>query len=126
MTALVPYLAVLDARAAVLDYGSVLGAVERTEPVVVPDGRIGHAELVIGDALLYLADEFPELDLVAPRTRGGASATMHLTVPDPDGVVERARAAGWHVERPVADQPYGRTGVVVDPSGHRWMVQQGD
>jgi uncharacterized glyoxalase superfamily protein PhnB len=124
MTALVPYIAVLDARSAIAGYGRVLGAVERTEAVVMPDGRVGHAELDIGGSVLFLADEFPEIGLAAPRTRGGASASLHLTVPDPDAVVDRAREAGWEVERSVADQPAGRGGVVIDPSGHRWMIQQ--
>lgn len=119
-----PYLAVSDARAALRSYEQVLGAVPRGEPVVMTDGRVGHAELALGDAVLMLADEFPETGLLGPLARGGVSASQHLSVPDPDGVVERAGSAGWTVERPVRDDGYGRTGVVVDPYGHRWMVQE--
>ena len=117
------YLSVADARAALAFYAEAFGAVPRGEPYVLPDGRIGHAELDLGGSLLMLADEFPEMGLVGPLARGGVSASLHLTVPDVDAVVTRAVAAGATLEREVADAPYGRTGVVVDPAGHRWMVQ---
>jgi predicted enzyme related to lactoylglutathione lyase len=69
-----------------------------------------------------LAEEFPEMDLMAPVHRGGASQSLHLELPDPDTAVARAVARGAVLEQPVADGPYGRRGVVRDPSGHRWMV----
>ncbi|CAA9411660.1 MAG: Glyoxalase family protein [uncultured Pseudonocardia sp.] len=120
--ALTPYLAVTDARAAVDFYVAAFGAVRRDDPVVMPDGRIGHVEVALGDSVLMLADEFPEMGLAAPTTRGGVSQSLRLEVADPDAVVEAALAAGGVLERPVADAPYGRSGVVLDPSGHRWMV----
>ncbi len=120
--ALTPYLAVTDARAAVDFYVAAFGAVRRDDPVVMPDGRIGHVEVALGDSVLMLADEFPEMGLAAPATRGGVSQSLRLEVADPDAVVDAALAAGGVLERPVADAPYGRTGVVLDPSGHRWMV----
>lgn len=121
---LAPYLAVADARAAIAFYERAFGAVLAEEPVVMEDGRIGHAELDLGGARLMLADEFPELGLLGPVARGGVSATLHVTVEDADAVVARAVAAGAGVERALADGPAGlRTGVVRDPSGHRQMVQ---
>lgn len=120
---LTPYLAVADARAALDFYARAFGAVPRGEPIVMDDGRVGHAEVELGGALVMLADEFPEMGLVGPLARGGVTGSLHLAVPDVDAVVARAVEAGAVLERPVADSPYGRTGVVVDPAGHRWMVQ---
>ncbi|MGY1812726.1 VOC family protein [Blastococcus sp. SYSU D00820] len=122
MSPLVPYLAVPDARAAIAWYADALGAQTVGDPAVMDDDRIGHAELTVSGATLYLADEYPELGLSAPEP-GHVSVTLHLSVPDVDGVVQRAADAGATVERPPADAPYGRTGVVVDPFGHRWMLQ---
>ena len=121
---LTPYLAVVDARAAVAFYVDAFGATRRGDPVVMPDGRIGHAEVALGDSVLMLADEYPEMGLVAPANRGGPSQSLRLEVPDPDAVVAAAVAAGARLERAVADSPYGRGGVVLDPSGHRWMVSR--
>ncbi len=122
MTAeLTPYLAVRDARAAIAWYGEALGARLVGETVLMEDNRVGHAELDVAGARLYLADEHPELGLAAPGdTR---SVTLHLVVPDADAAVTRAADAGATVQRPAADSPYGRTGVVLDPFGHRWMLQ---
>jgi uncharacterized glyoxalase superfamily protein PhnB len=118
---LTPYLAVRDARAAIAWYGEALGARLVGEAVVMDDDRIGHAEIDVGGAAVYLADEHPELGLAAPgETR---SVSLHLAVPDADEAVKRAADAGATVERPAADSPHGRTGVVVDPFGHRWMLQ---
>jgi uncharacterized glyoxalase superfamily protein PhnB len=124
MHALTPYLAVTDAVAAVDFYVAAFGAVRRGDPIVMPDGRTGHVEVVLGDSVLMLADEFPEMGLAAPATRGGVSQSLRLEVTDPDAVVARAVAAGGTLERPVTDSPYGRGGVVLDPSGHRWMVSR--
>jgi predicted enzyme related to lactoylglutathione lyase len=88
----------------------------------MPDGRIGHAELEIGGGLLMLADEHPELGVVAPSPGQGATVTLHLSVPDVDAVAARAVAAGAALERPPADHPYGRNAVLRDPFGHRWLV----
>lgn len=119
---LTPYLAVVDARAAIEFYVAAFDAVPRGEPVVMPDGRVGHAELAIGDSVLMMADEYPELGLLAPVSRGGPTQTLHLDVTDPDGVVAGAVRLGATLERPVTDQEYGRSGVISDASGHRWMV----
>ncbi len=119
------YLAVNDARAALDFYVQAFGARRRGEPIVMPDGRIGHAELAIGDSVLMLADEFAELGLLSPRTRGGPSQSLYLRVSEPDAVDATMRAAveaGARLERAAADHDYGRNAVVVDPSGHRWMI----
>ena len=121
--ALTPYLVVADARTALAFYADAFGAVPRGEPYVEQDGRIGHAEVVVGGALIMLADEYPELGLLGPLARGGTSTTLHLELPDVDAVVARAVAAGGVLEREPSDAPYGRTGVVRDPAGHRWMLQ---
>ncbi|WP_433506404.1 VOC family protein [Pseudonocardia halophobica] len=120
---LTPYLAVPDAEAALDFYVDVFGAVRRGEPIVMPDGRIGHAEMALGDSVVMLAEEFPELGLRAPAP-DAVSVSLRLEVADPDAVVERAVARGAYLERPVTDSPYGRGGVVVDPAGHRWMVSR--
>jgi uncharacterized glyoxalase superfamily protein PhnB len=122
MAQLTPYLTVRDARAATSWYAEALGARVVGEPYVMDDDRIGHAELDVGGATLYLADEYPELGLAGPDD-GRVSVTLHLTVPDVDAAVERAAAAGATLERPPSDGPGGRTGVVVDPFGHRWLLQ---
>jgi uncharacterized glyoxalase superfamily protein PhnB len=119
---LIPYLAVRDARAAMAWYGDAFGAQVVGDPVVMDDDRIGHAELDVSGARLYLADEFPELGLAGPDD-GKVSVSMHLSVSDVDGCMASARSAGATVERAPADTPHGRTGVVVDPYGHRWILQ---
>jgi uncharacterized glyoxalase superfamily protein PhnB len=122
MAAVIPYLAVRDARAAMAWYADALGARVVGDPYVMDDDRIGHAELDVAGAPLYLADEYPELGLAGPE-EGRVSVTLHLAVPDVDAAVARCRAAGATIERPPTDAPYGRTGVLVDPYGHRWMLQ---
>jgi uncharacterized glyoxalase superfamily protein PhnB len=122
MSQLTPYLAVRDARAAIAWYSDALGARLIGDPYVMDDDRIGHAEVEVGGATLYLADAYPELGLVGPED-GRTSVTLHLTVGDADDAVARAAQAGATVERQPADAPHGRTGVVVDPYGHRWMLQ---
>jgi predicted enzyme related to lactoylglutathione lyase len=120
---LVPYLAVHDARAALDWYVDALGAEVVGEPIVMPDGRIGHAELRVSGATVYLADEHPEIDFVGPVGRGGTTVTLHLTVASADATVDAAVGHGAVLEQAPADEPYGRTGVVRDPFGHRWMMQ---
>ena len=122
MSGLTPYLAVRDARTAVAWYVDALGARLVGDPYVMDDDRIGHAEIEVSGTRCYLSDEHPELGLTAPEP-GRVSATLVLTVPDVDAAIARAAAAGARVERPARDEPYGRTGVVVDPYGHRWMLQ---
>lgn len=122
LTALTPYLAVDDSRRALKWYADAFGARQQGDPIVMPDGRIGHAQLVIGDAVLMFADEAEDLGLLSPRTRGGVSQSLLLQVPDVDRTVARAVGLGAELARAVADYPHGRNGVVLDPFGHRWMI----
>lgn len=122
--ALVPYLAVAGAAAAMDWYRDVLGAIE-TMRFVGDDGRVGHGELIIGGSPLMLADPYPEMSLFGPDHYGGTTVTLHLEVVDVDHTYGRAVEAGAASEREPADQPHGnRTAVIVDPFGHRWMVSQ--
>ncbi len=117
-----PYLAVADARGAIDWYRSVFGADLVGEPIIMPDGRVGHAELAIGTARLYLSDAHPEIGVVAPQLDAGSSVTLHLETADVDGTTERARTAAATIEREPADSPYGRMSGMRDPFGHRWML----
>jgi len=120
--AITPYLSVKGAAAAIEFYKRAFGATEVLR-MPRPDGRIGHAELTIGDSRIMLADEHPEIDFRGPQSLGGTPVHLHLYVPDVDAVVERAVGAGARLVRPVQDQFYGdRLGMVADPFGHVWSV----
>jgi PhnB protein len=118
-----PYLCVDGANAAIEFYGKVFGATERMR-MPAPDGRIGHAELQIGDAVIMLADEFPEMGAQSPKAIGGSPVTIMVYVEDVDAVFDRAVNAGAKVLQPVEDKFYGdRSGQFEDPFGHRWSVE---
>jgi uncharacterized glyoxalase superfamily protein PhnB len=119
---IIPYLMVDDARAAIEFYVEVFGADRVGDPIVMDDGRIGHAELCFGASTLYLADDFPEHDYLGPRARGGTTAMFHVRVPDADETYTHALAAGATAERPVVNQHGARMGSLFDPWGHRWTV----
>ena len=115
------YLIVRDSRAALAWYREVFGAEQTMEPIVMDDGKVGHVELRIGETTLQMADEFPEMGIVAPKGRSGVSFTVY--VPDVDATYERAVAMGAVGERPPEDQFYGdRAGWFADPFGHVWSV----
>jgi PhnB protein len=117
-----PYLYIAGAGAAIEFYCSVLGATERMR-MPGPDGKLGHAELEIGDSVIMLADENPDMDVQSPKALGGTPLSLHVYVEDADGVFERAIQAGAKALRPVEDQFYGdRSGQFEDPFGHRWNV----
>lgn len=117
-----PYLVVKNAARAISFYERAFGAKELLR-MPEPDGRIGHAELRIGDSRVMLADEFPEMGALGPQSIGGTPVTIHLYVEDVDAVVAGAVAAGARIDRPVADQFYGdRSGKLTDPFGHSWYV----
>jgi PhnB protein len=117
-----PYLLIGGASAAIDFYVRAFGAVEGLR-LTGPDGRIGHAEIRIGDSHLMLADEHPEMDFLGPQSRGGTCVTMYLYVADADAVFARAIAAGAKELRPLCDQFYGdRSGAVTDPWGHVWSI----
>jgi predicted enzyme related to lactoylglutathione lyase len=120
--AVVPYLIVTDARRALDWYRSVLGATLRSEPLVMADGRIGHAELSFGASPVFLADESPESNVAAPDPAARATVSLVVEVPDVDGSLRRALSEGASLERPAADYAHGRNAVIRDPFGHRWIV----
>ena len=115
------YLCVKGAVDAIEFYKTAFGATERYR-IPNPDGTLGHAELVIGTTILYLSDEWPEGNVYSPTTLGGTSTSLMLDVPDCDAVFQRALDAGATVDRPMKDEPYGRSGWLIDPFGHRWSV----
>jgi PhnB protein len=117
-----PYLAVDDAAGAIDYYTAVFGAKERVR-MDAPDGKIGHAELEIGDSLVMLSDAFPQSETRPPGELGGTSAGVFLYVEDVDAVVERSVKAGATVTMEVADQFWGdRFGSIKDPFGHVWSI----
>jgi PhnB protein len=117
-----PYVIVRDGAAAIAFYQKVFGARLRMK-LDAPGGKIGHAELEIGDSLIMLADEHPEMGALAPPTIGGTPVGLHVYLADVDAVAAKAIAAGATLKRPVADQFYGdRLGSIVDPFGHLWHI----
>jgi PhnB protein len=117
-----PYLIVNGAERALEFYKQAFGAVEIFRHKA-PDGKIGHAEVRIGDTVIMLADEFPDHDAHGPRKFGGSPVSLHMYCEDVDAVAAKAIAAGAKVKRPVADQFYGdRLGTLEDPFGHTWHV----
>ena len=117
-----PYLCVDGAAAAIDFYREVFGATERMR-MPAPDGKIGHAELQLGDSLIMLADEHPEIGVLGPKSIGGTPVTIHVYVEEVDDVFERAKKAGATETRPLENQFYGdRLGQFTDPFGHRWSV----
>jgi PhnB protein len=118
-----PYLIVDGAADAIDFYSAVLGAAQRGDRMQAPNGKIGHAELELGDSLIMLADESPDWGALGPRTVGGTPVTIHVYVEDVDDVFAKALAAGATEVRAVTDEFYGdRTGQFDDPWGHRWNV----
>ena len=117
-----PYLYVRGAARAIDFYKNAFGAIERTR-MPGPDGKIGHAELQIGDSMLMLSDENQQSQAKSPETVGGSSNGLVLYVENVDSVVDKAVKAGSKVLRPVADQFYGdRMGTILDPFGQMWSV----
>jgi PhnB protein len=117
-----PYLIVDGAAAAIDFYKSVLGAGERMR-MDGPDGKVGHAELEIGNSVIMLADEHPEMDARGPKAVGGTPVSLHVYVEDADSTFESALEAGAKALRPVEDKFYGdRLGAFQDPFGHEWNV----
>lgn len=117
-----PYLIVDDAAGALEFYKKAFGAKELLR-LPKPNGKIGHAEIRIGDSVIMLADESPEVDARSPRSFGGSPISIFLYVEDVDATFTKAVEAGASVQRPLADQFYGdRTGGVKDPFGHAWYI----
>jgi PhnB protein len=117
-----PYLCVDGAARAIEFYTEVLGATEKMR-MPGPDGKIGHAELALGESVIMLADEHPDIGFLSPLRIGGTAVTLHTYVEDVDAVFERALAAGAKSLRPVENQFYGdRSAQFEDPFGHRWSI----
>jgi len=117
-----PYLIITGAAEAIDYYKKAFGATELLR-MPAPDGKIGHAEIKIGDSPIMLADEFPEMGYKSPQTLGGSPVSIMIYVEDVDTVFDQAVAAGGKVQRPVKDQFYGdRSGTLEDPFGHVWHV----
>lgn len=122
--AVTPYLCVDGAAGAIDFYKKAFGAKERMR-MEMPGGKIAHAEISIGDSILMMADEHPELEFLSPRTRGGTPVTLHVYVRKVDEAFTRAVAAGATVKQPLKDQFYGdRSGTLQDPFGHIWHLSQ--
>lgn len=117
-----PYLFIQGAANAIDYYKNVFGATERMR-MPGPNGKVMHAELQIGDSIVMLADEHPEMGARSPQSVGGASSSLHVYVEDVDSIAQKAVDAGGKLVRPVKDQFYGdRSGSVVDPFGHIWSI----
>jgi PhnB protein len=117
-----PYLAVDDAEKAIEYYKKAFGA-EETVRMNGPDGRIGHAELKIGDSHLMLSDPFPQSSTKPPTELGGTSVSIFMYVEDVDAVVQKAVDQGATVTMEVEDQFWGdRFGSITDPFGHNWSI----
>ncbi len=121
-THVTPYLCCRNAAGAIEFYKSVFAATELMR-IAQPDGKVGHAEIKIGESIIMLADEFPEMKFRSPQSLGGSPVSILLYVENVDAVVEKAVAAGSKLQRPVKDEFYGdRSGQLIDPFGHVWMI----
>ena len=117
-----PYLIVKGASAAIDFYKQAFGATEIVR-MPMPDGRLGHAELRIGDSVVMLADEFPEAEAISPNTLGGTTVGLMIYVEDADAMFNQAVSLGAKVTKPMADQFYGdRNGTLQDAWGHKWTI----
>jgi PhnB protein len=122
--AIVPHIVVQGAERAAAFYAEAFGAQEVSR-IPVPDGRLMSVQLRIGGGLLHLADEFPEIGVLAPPTIGGTAVVLALEVADAEVVFAQAVGAGATVRQPLADMFWGdRHGQLDDPFGHRWNIDQ--
>ncbi|AOW91854.1 glyoxalase [Rhodococcus sp. WMMA185] len=116
-----PYLTVRRGAEAIDWYSKVFGADVVGEPIIMEDGRVGHAELRLPTGMIYLAEEFPEMGLTAPES-GSTSVSLMLPVEDPDDVLAKAHDAGGTVERWISEGHGHRNATLIDPFGHRWLL----
>jgi PhnB protein len=118
----IPYLCINGAAAAIEFYKKAFGATEGVR-FPTPDGKVAHAELKVGNAIIMLADESQKMNFRGPNSFGGSPVVIHLYVNDVDAVIARAIALGAKVHRPIANQFYGdRAGSITDPFGHTWHL----
>lgn len=119
------YLCAKGAAAAIEFYKKAFGAVETGARILDPQNRIGHAEFKIGETLLMISDEHPEMNILSPKSLGGTPIALTVHVDDAKAVFDQAIAAGATSLRPLADQFYGaRSGQITDPYGYRWSISQ--
>ena len=119
---LTPAITVGDAAKAIEFYKRAFAAQEK-ERFLGPDGRIMHAEVKIGDSLLMMGEEMPQMGCLSPLSLKGTPGSLYLYVEDVDAVFERAVQAGAQVQMPVADMFWGdRCGTLADPFGHKWSI----
>ena len=122
-TEVIPYLYIKGAAQAIDFYTRAFGARETYARITDGTGRVGHAELTLGGSTLFLADEHPEIGAISPTTLGGSHMSFVINVPDVDGLVKQAVAAGGRLSRPVENKFYGhRSGEITDPFGYRWTL----
>jgi PhnB protein len=120
--AVTPYLSIRGAAQAIEFYKKAFGAAEVMR-MPGSEGKLGHAEIRIGDSRIMLSDEYPQMAFMGPQTRGGSTVHIHLYVRNVDATTERAVAAGAKLIRPIEDKFYGdRTGSIEDPFGHVWHL----
>lgn len=119
---LTPFLTCRDAAKAIDFYKKAFGATERGVMKGL-DGKVMHAELQIGDSIIMLSDEYPEMGSVSPQAIGGSAMGLHIYIDGVDAAFDRAVKAGAQVEMPVMDMFWGdRYGKLKDPFGHKWSV----
>jgi PhnB protein len=119
-----PHVVVQGAEAAAAFYRDAFGA-EEVERIPTPDGRLMSLQLRLRGSVLHLADEFPEMEVLAPPSIGGTAVVLALEVADAEAAFAQAIAAGAAVRQPLADMFWGdRHGQLVDPFGHRWNISQ--
>jgi|SRR5579863_839156 len=117
-----PYLIIKDCAAAIEFYKKAFGMSERMR-MTRPDGRIGHAEMQVGDSVIMMADEHSDMDAFGPEHYGGSPVSLHVYVEDCDAIYRQATAAGAKTVREPADQAYGdRNAGVLDPFGYKWWL----
>ena len=117
-----PYLIVKDGAAAIEFYQRAFGATEMMR-MMMPDGKLGYGEIKIGDSLVLLSDEYPEMGALSPTTLGGTAVRVHLYVPNVDTLCQQAISQGAKIIRELQDQFFGdRSGALEDPFGHIWSI----
>jgi PhnB protein len=115
-----PYLCVKDSAAAIEFYKRAFGAAELMR-IPMPDGRIGHAEIKIGHAIIMMADEYPEIKFLSPESLGGSAVMINVYVEDVDALAKQAISAGATLVRPVAESYGDMNCKIEDPFGHVWF-----
>jgi PhnB protein len=119
---LTPHMVVRNAEQAIEFYQKAFGA-ELLGKMLTPDGKVMHALLKVGDSMLMLSDEFPQMGALSPQSTGGTAVTLHVYLDNVDAAFARAVAAGAAVKMPLMDQFWGdRYGIVSDPYGHQWSM----